>query len=785
MGSAIAACMAGALTSVPPVAQAQGLLGDINGGPTGGVATPLAATWQEYSYSFTAAQANTFITFLFRNAPGTTALDDVSLVAQGSSTNLLQNGNMATRGAASPSIVNTSMLPANWLAVGSSTATLAGGWLGPLNGIVQGDPPDGTHSADTGFWLDGNIHTHDGITQQVATSPGQYTLSFWLGSNTLPDGDTVDTLIYAGGIPLGYLVFTNIDTGQAFYLASDLGISANPVFQGGTLKMDEVAGSYPQNFALTGSAPNTIDQDGNASTFTGVISDARPGTPGSIIIANSSAGGSVTFTGVNTYTGTTTINTGATLALAGAGSIASSAGVIDNGTFDISGGTSGASITTLSGSGGVTLGANTLTLTSAAGTFSGVISGTGGLAIAGGTETLTGTVNAGFLTVNGELRGTGTINAPTTVNGILAPGDSPGTLTFNAPVTLTAGSLTEFDIDGTGTGSGAGNYSRVIVNGAGNTFAAAGILEPLLRGISGSATNTYSPPIGQPFQVISATGGVTGSFTSLTQPAGLAAGTRFDALYAPTTLTLVVTPAQYGNLGVAGLSETGNESAVGRALDAIRPAAGTRMSSADAALFYPLYAQTGSAIPGALNQLSPSIYAAGMMAARDTWYQMADSVSDQLAMRRYGAANANTSPGPNGSTIWANGVGQFTDVSSGTQSAGFHTSVGGAVAGIDMPLPAGAVAGVSVGVAAFRPPATAPPTMERPCSSRSTAACSPGWSSWTGRGHSCTPTRTCGATCRPGAPQRAATAVSTVEACRHKAACILATAPGNWSRPWA
>jgi hypothetical protein len=139
--------------------------------------------------------------------------------------------------------------------------------------------------------------------------------------------------------------------------------------------------------------------------------------------------------------------------------------------------------------------------------------------------------------------------------------DGSGTLTFTAPVVLTSGSTSEFDIDGTGTG--AGNYSRIIVTGAGNTATVAGVLEPLLRGITGSATNTYSPPIGQLFPVLIAQGGVTGSYASLTQPAGLPTGTRFDAIYAPLSLTLAVTPSFYGNLPLAGLPETANEAACG------------------------------------------------------------------------------------------------------------------------------------------------------------------------------------------------------------------------------
>jgi autotransporter-associated beta strand protein len=118
---------------------------------------------------------------------------------------------------------------------------------------------------------------------------------------------------------------------------SNLGDTVLPTFQGGTLLVDVPGQTYSQNFTLDGSGTNTIDQNGNAVTLSGVFCDAIPGTPGGIIIANSGSGGSVTLTGVNTYTGATTINSGATLALAGAGSVASSSGVADNGTLDISG----------------------------------------------------------------------------------------------------------------------------------------------------------------------------------------------------------------------------------------------------------------------------------------------------------------------------------------------------------------------------------------------------------------------------------------------------------------
>ena len=127
---------------------------------------------------------------------------------------------------------------------------------------------------------------------------------------------------------------------------------------------------------------DTLTLTAGDDTFSGVI----PGSGGLTVDGS----GTETLSGINTYTGATTIGSGETLALSGSGSIADS-GVADAGTFDISAATAGASITTLSGAGDVTLGAETLTLTAGDDTFSGVISGTGGLTVDGSaTETLSG-----------------------------------------------------------------------------------------------------------------------------------------------------------------------------------------------------------------------------------------------------------------------------------------------------------------------------------------------------------------------------------------------------------
>ena len=95
------------------------------------------------------------------------------------------------------------------------------------------------------------------------------------------------------------------------------------------------------------------------------------------------------------------------MSLTGAGSIASSSGLTDNGAFDISSTTSGAMLAGLSGNGTVALGSQTLALIS--GTFSGIIGGSGGNLVIAGSTTLSGAnsytgttnINAGTLALSG------------------------------------------------------------------------------------------------------------------------------------------------------------------------------------------------------------------------------------------------------------------------------------------------------------------------------------------------------------------------------------------------
>ena len=209
------------------------------------------------------------------------------------------------------------------------------------------------------------------------------------------------------------------------------------------------------------------------------------------------------------------------------------------------------------------------------------------------------------------LKGNGSVSGDLRVLGTLSPGNSPGVLTVSGSVTNAAGSTFNVEIDGPGTGSGAGNYDRLVLTGAGSTYTAGGTLNLLLRGITGAAYNDYQPNLGQGFQFVSAPGGVLGSYATVNQPgAGLLPGTRMDLIFGSTSLAAYVTPASYAQLDAVGIRNNRNRQQIGGILESIRPAVGQRAADAGSqAIFAGLAPQTQQTLPQSLDQLAGVGYA--------------------------------------------------------------------------------------------------------------------------------------------------------------------------------
>ncbi|MDO8408708.1 MAG: autotransporter domain-containing protein [Phenylobacterium sp.] len=181
-----------------------------------------------------------------------------------------------------------------------------------------------------------------------------------------------------------------------------------------------------------------------------------------------------------------------------------------------------------------------------------------------------------WVEAGGEMGGSGNIAGDVVANGLVSPGNSPGRLVIAGSLTQSAGSVLGLDIDGSTPGVGAGHYDTLVLTGSGGVYTAGGAIVPITRGITGEATNSFTPAIGDAFQVVTAEGGVVGAYDSLVQPtSGMPANARFEVVYRPDAVILVVTPDR-----LAALGGRANGQAVGAALDTVRPAAHARTQAA-------------------------------------------------------------------------------------------------------------------------------------------------------------------------------------------------------------
>ena len=286
----------------------------------------------------------------------------------------------------------------------------------------------------------------------------------------------------------GALNFLNTSSGgQASVILNGSGRLQFANYTGAGTTIGSLAGSGTVNLTDISNAQTkalAIGGNNQSTTFSGQIVGG-----GSIVKAGS---GTLVLTGDNTYSGGTTINAG-TLQIGNGGTtgsvasnIANNAALAFNRSDDI--------------------------------TYGGLISGTGNLTQAGsgqltltGANTFTGgtTVNAGRLAVNGSLAsgvnvlgggnlgGTGMIGGNVTVNGAISPGNSIGTINITGTYIQNPGSTYQVEV---------GSQSDLI-NITGNAAINGGTVA--VQRVAGAAPKTYT--------IVTATGGVAGTYSGLTQ----------------------------------------------------------------------------------------------------------------------------------------------------------------------------------------------------------------------------------------------------------------------------
>ncbi len=427
--------------------------------------------------------------------------------------------------------------------------TTTGATIQDLSGVGGGFVTLGskilTFGTASSLSFDGVISGSSGGVVKEGTGTETFTnANTYTGGTTINDG----TIALSGSGSLATTGAVSVNGASAVF---DINlISASGAIIG---DLSGVTGSS----VVLGSKNLTFGTTTPSTTFDGVLS----GVDGSVTKQGS---GATIFTATNSYTGSTTVNSG-TLSLSGSGSIANSSGVnVSGGSFDISATTTGATIKDLSGtsSGSITLGSKILTFgTSASPTFDGVISGSGGSIVknGSGTETLTGTntytggttINAGEISLSGSgtlaSTGTVTVGASGTLDIASASGARTiGPLAGAGAVTMGSNQLT---VNSTGSTTYAGNLSGTagFVKSGGATLTLSGT-----NGFTGNVT------ISDGTLALSGTGSIPSS-----NSIDIASGAFFD-LSALTLDSLLptLTTVTVGNISGAGTVDLGSNNLI-------------------------------------------------------------------------------------------------------------------------------------------------------------------------------------------------------------------------------
>ncbi len=395
-------------------------LGTSNPSTFSGVITGTGALTKQNSGTFTLGGANTY--------SGTTTINAGTLALSGA-------GNLAGTGNPSKVSVNISAI----FDISGSTVT-GGPTIGDLSGVTGSSVTLGSNNLNV---QRSTTKTFDGV---ISGTSGTLTLNGG-GSTSLTAVNT-----YTGQ--------TTINSGSLALSGSgnlNGGATPSPVSVNSTSSIFDISGTSviggPTIGDLSGVASSSVTlgsnnlnvQTSSFQTFNGIISETSGGT---LTVGGT---GKTTLTAANSYTGGTTVNNSATVALSGSGTISTGALVLNStSAFDITGSSGGgAPIGDLTGASGtfVQLGSNALTLgTSNSTTFSGVMNdnNSGGALVKqnGGTFTLAGvntytgqtTINSGSLALSGSgnLNG-GATPSPVSVNSSSSIFDISGTSVIGGP----------------------------------------------------------------------------------------------------------------------------------------------------------------------------------------------------------------------------------------------------------------------------------------------------------------------------------------------------------------
>jgi fibronectin-binding autotransporter adhesin len=284
-----------------------------------------------------------------------------------------------------------------------------------------------------------------------------------------------------------------------------------------------------------------------------------------------------------------------------------------------------------------------------------------------------------FAMQNGSsLGGNGTINGNLVSSGLISPGNSPGTLSIGGNFTQTAAGT--FLLEAASTS----NFDRLNVSGS---AAVDGTLQAV-----GFGGNNLSP--GDRYQFLTANGGISGDFDTISLPAGLRGSFLISGVN-NSLGTLLIAPSTYTSMAL-----TPNQFNAAAALDNFIGAGGDRGTVSAA-----LDTLTASQYPAAFEQVMPSQYASLPTMAFNVANALNSSMFQQLWVIRvngkgFNASGVNMAPmqaemggtddmgvfaiNPSKDTKWSSfvdGNGVFANASSTGSTQNYRSQSGGVSTG--------------------------------------------------------------------------------------------------------
>jgi outer membrane autotransporter protein len=478
------------------------------------------------------------------------------------------------------------------------------------NGGASGSILGNVANAGTLAFNRSDTYTFAGVISNDALTAGSAGKVVQMGSGTTV---LTGTNTYSGGTTI---------TGGTLSVSRDANLGAASgglTFNGGVLQITGT--SFATARAITfGNGGGGLDIADAAFTFT--LGAALTG-PGGF----SKAGpGTAVLSRANSYSGATSVTGGALRAgVAGAFSPNSAFTVAAGATLALNGFSQ--SIGSLAGAGTAAIGAATLTAGGDNGstTFSGAITGTGGLVKTGsGTLSLTGTssftgatsVSAGMLVVNGSLAGsvvtlnggtlggTGTVGGINAVSGAVAPGNSIGTLAVAGNVAFGPGSTYQVEVNATGAADR--------IDATGTATLTGGLVQVLAEQGDYALSTRYV--------ILSAQGGVSGAFSSLTTNLAFLTPTLTYSGN-DVVLTLARNDVSFGSGPGPFVAITRNQTGAGRAAEAL--GAGNRIHDA-------LVSSTIAEARAGFDALSGEAHAQGVSVAIETSHLVREAVLNRL-----------------------------------------------------------------------------------------------------------------------------------------------------------